>query len=113
MAARPATAPVMRPTKLGRRTPAHSKTSRANPAKAAPNCVLTKDETVTQSTPTSDPALKPNQPNHNNPAPRAINGTLWGASVLSHLRPTNITEAKAANPATTIPPAKSNTPILE
>src|SRR5260370_87888 len=116
MAARPATAPVSRPTKLGRRTLAHSRTSQVNPAKAAPSCVFTKDETVTQSTATSDPALKPNQPNHSNPAPSAINGTLCGAPVLSHLRPMNITEAKAENPAvvcTTIPPAKSNTPNRE
>src|SRR5580704_2048647 len=115
MAARPAIAPVIRPTKLGRRTLAHSRTSQLNPAKPAANCVLTKDETVTQSTAPSDPELKPNQPNHSNPAPIAINGTLWGISVVSHLRPMNTTEAKAANPAvvcTTIPPAKSNTPIL-
>ena len=24
------------------------------------------------------PALKPNQPNHRSPAPRRVNGTLWG-----------------------------------
>src|SRR4051812_29118423 len=26
------------------------------------------------------PALKPNQPNHSRPAPRSVNGTLWGRS---------------------------------
>ena len=62
------------------------------------------------------PALKPNQPNHRRPAPRATYGTLCGATLSPadtlRGRKTN-TVARAENPAlmwTTYPPAKSITP---
>ena len=67
----------------------------------------------------AEPALKPNQPNQSIPVPRITNGTLAGrmGSFLRWLlrRPSRIAPASAAQPAdmcTTVPPAKSFTPIL-
>ena len=75
--------------------------------------VLRNAEAVTGSTRSSEPALKPYQPNHSRPVPSAISGTLCGLFSITWRRPTYSTEASAANPAdacTTIPPAKSSTP---
>jgi hypothetical protein len=82
------------------------------------SCVLTKAIEVTPSTVSSEPALKPNQPNHSRPAPSATNGTLCGR-MFSRGQPirlpsTSITP-RAAEPAlmcTAVPPAKSSAPRL-
>src|SRR5579863_3509259 len=90
-------------------------TSQVTPAKEAAISVLRKAEAVTASTRSSDPALKPYQPNHRRPVPRAINGTLCGLLTITLRRPTKNTDASAAKPAelwTTMPPAKSSTPHL-
>ncbi len=63
------------------------------------------------------PALNPNQPNQSKPAPIAAKGRLCGGDILSGYplrRPRNSAAASAETPAviwTTIPPAKSTTPI--
>ena len=68
---------------------------------------------VTASTFDSLPALKPYQPNHSRPVPKATRGMLCGPRSTTLRRPTYSTEASAAMPAmlwTTMPPAKSFTP---
>src|SRR4051794_1165431 len=65
----------------------------------------------------AEPALKPNQPNHSNPAPRTVMGTSCG-SILSPLttrRPIRMATISAEIPEdawTTVPPAKSRAPSL-
>lgn len=47
------------------------------------------------------PALNPNHPNHNNPAPSRVMGTLWGSMLSSPnpiLFPITIARASAENP---------------
>ena len=56
----------------------HSTTSQVTAAKEAATSVLRKAEVVTESTWNSLPALKPYQPNHSRPVPRATSGMLWG-----------------------------------
>src|SRR5437762_541544 len=64
----------------------------------------------------ADPALNPNQPNHNRPAPRSTSGTLCGtiAVRLKSLRaPSRAAATSAETPelmCTTVPPAKSSAP---
>ncbi len=64
----------------------------------------------------AEPPLKPNQPNHRRPVPRATKAMLCAMlrSPGPNLRaPTTHTEARAAIPAltcTTMPPAKSRAP---
>src|SRR5512143_234149 len=65
----------------------------------------------------ADPALKPNQPNHSNPAPRTVIGTSCGvvASPLVVRRPISKATISAETPElmwTTVPPAKSSAPSL-
>ena len=48
------------------------------PANEAAMSVFRKAEAVTASTASSDPALKPYQPNQSSPVPSAIRGMLWG-----------------------------------
>src|SRR6478672_8624428 len=65
----------------------------------------------------ADPALKPNHPNHSNPAPSTVIGTSCG-SILSPLttrRPIRMATISAEMPDdawTTVPPAKSSAPSL-
>ena len=64
----------------------------------------------------AEPALKPNQPNHNSPAPSSTSGTLWGTMgvrLKSRRAPSARAATKADTPAltcTTVPPAKSSAP---
>ncbi|MNR27346.1 hypothetical protein D3C85_1446170 [compost metagenome] len=63
--------------------------------------------------PMADPALNPNQPNHNNPVPNSTYVIRAGVGFGDLRFPRNIAPASAAHPAlmcTTVPPAKSNTP---
>ena len=82
-------------------------------AKEAARSVFRKATAVTESTRNSLPALKPYQPNHRSPVPRATSGILCGPGSATRRLPTYSTEASAAIPAmlwTTMPPAKSSTP---
>src|SRR5579862_4029678 len=76
--ARPATAPVSNPTNFGWLPRAHSTSSHVIAANEAAMSVLRNAEAVTESTRSSEPALKPYQPNQSKPVPSAINGTLCG-----------------------------------
>src|SRR5436305_13601777 len=73
---------------------------------------------VVPSTPSSEPALKPNQPNHSSPAPSSTSGRLCGR-IGSLPQPRRVQRTIAsARPAetaltwTTVPPAKSSIPRL-
>src|SRR2546425_12278407 len=79
-AASPAIDPVRAPVALGfpsfhQSTPIHVR--RAN---APPSMVFTNAYAATPFAARALPALNPNQPNQRRPAPRATNGTLWGAA---------------------------------
>src|SRR3954451_23295427 len=118
MATRPATAPDEAPTRVGLPSRSHSTTHQPIRAAAVASWVLTNAPAVVLPTATSDPALKPNQPNHSRPAPRATNGTLCGR-MFSRGQPTRLPStsatARAAEPAltcTAVPPAKSRAPRL-
>jgi hypothetical protein len=81
MATRPATAPVRRPTNLGFFSNFQAMKSQQTAAMEAQMSVLMKAVMVTLSTFSSLPALKPYQPNHSRPVPRATSGMLWGPLV--------------------------------
>jgi hypothetical protein len=111
--ASPATAPVRSPRNRGLPVTRHSIASQTIPANEAAMSVLRNATAVTASTRNSLPALKPYQPNHRRPVPRATSGMLWAPSSGVRRRPTYSTDARAAVPAiawTTMPPAKSSTP---
>jgi hypothetical protein len=86
--ARPATAPVSRPTKVGRLCVHQSSAIHAMAANEAATSVLRKATAVTESTLNSLPALKPYQPNHSRPVPNATRGTLCAPASATLLRPT-------------------------
>src|SRR5436309_1441790 len=102
MHARPATAPVKAPTRLGLPLRAHVMNIHVHIAMEPAMSVLTKACAATPFAARAEPALKPNHPNHSRPVPNATNATLCG-SVCSPganlLAPTTHTEASAANPA--------------
>ena len=99
MVAKPATAPVINPIKVGFFFPVfHSISNQVTAAKEAAVSVFKKEETVIELTANSLPALNPYQPNHNNAVPIATNGILLGSCVFCR-RPTKYTDAKAAKPA--------------
>ncbi len=73
---KPATAPVAAPTAVGLPRRTFSKINQVNAAAAAEVLVLTKAIVAKLPEARALPALKPNQPNHNNPAPNKMKGTL-------------------------------------
>lgn len=62
----------------------HSMNIQVAAAKDAEMSVFRKADAVMLSTRNSEPALKPYQPNHSRPVPRAISGMLW--AVFSTMR---------------------------
>src|SRR5215468_7704397 len=78
IATRPATAPDDAPTMVGLPLRIHSTMIQPSNAAAVASCVLTNAIAVMRSAVSSEPALKPNQPNHSSPAPSATIGTLCG-----------------------------------
>src|ERR1035441_8996083 len=76
MATKPATAPEQAPTTVGLPVKIHSQTAQLMAAAAVAVLVTTKALVASPPAETADPALKPNQPNHNKEAPIMINGTL-------------------------------------
>src|SRR6185312_3393448 len=85
-------------------------------AAAAAVFVVTSALAATPDAESAEPALNPNHPNHSNPAPRRVSGTLCGTSDARprSRRLPNIAAATSADvPAltwTTVPPAKSSAP---
>ena len=102
IATRPATAPEEAPTRVGLPFLIHSTMIQPSSAAAVATWVLTNAIAVMPSAVSSEPALKPNQPNHSRPAPSATNGTLCGLkpSLGQPTRlPSTMASARAALPA--------------
>ena len=116
MQAKPATAPVSAPTRLGLPSRTQVIASQVHMAIEPAMSVLTNACEAMPLAARAEPALKPNQPNQSRPVPSATKAMLCGSprSPLANRRlPTTKTEASAAKPAltwTTRPPAKSSTP---
>src|SRR5664279_2420514 len=99
MVASPATAPVSSPRNLGFLSRNQATANQATAANEAAISVFRNALAVTESTRISLPALKPYQPNHNSPVPKATRGMLWGPRSSTRRLPTYRTDASAANPA--------------
>ena len=118
MVPRPATIPVTTPSTLGLPNFSHSASIHASDPAAADKCVAIIAMPALPLAASALPALKPNQPTHNMPAPVTTVVMLWGgiAVVGKPWRgPRTRAQTSAATPAvicTTIPPAKSSTPSL-
>src|SRR6267378_7440472 len=117
MATSPATAPDAMPSTLGLPFATHSVNIHARAAAAVAICVTAKAIPARPSDATAEPALKPNQPTQSSEAPITVNVRLCGAmaSLPKPLRLPSISAvARPAIPAlmcTTVPPAKSSTPL--
>src|SRR5438552_11094007 len=79
IATRPATAPLAAPNTVGFPTHNHSATTHDRVAAEAPRLVATKAETASPLAANALPALKPNHPNHNSPAPVTVKVKLFGS----------------------------------
>ncbi len=119
IATRPTTAPTHAPSADGFWPRIRSKKIQASAADAEAVLVVANAIAAWPDADSAEPALKPNQPNHSMPVPRITNGMLAGVCGSPFLcvvrRPSTIAPASAAKPAdmcTTVPPAKSSTPIL-
>ena len=113
MATRPATIPDAAPIEVACPSRNFSTTSQPSIAAQVATVVLTQTRAAVASGASSEPALKPNQPNHSRPAPIIVSGTLWGR-MATLPKPTRLPMTRArtrpAMPAlmwTTVPPAKS------
>src|SRR5262245_4276489 len=78
IATRPATAPEMAPSALGRRRGIHSAASQPIVAAAAAKCVATKALVARPLAASALPALKPNHPTHSRHAPIKLRTRLCG-----------------------------------
>src|SRR5688572_9365208 len=116
MATSPTTMPMQNPIAEGFLPLKASNKIQAKPAAAAEVLVVAKATAARLLAPTAEPVLKPNQPNHNKPVPNKTKVILAGVWMVWALRlPKYMAAARAAQPAeicTTVPPAKSSTPIL-
>ena len=88
MVARPATAPVNRPRKVGFFSFIQATIIQVTAAKEAATSVFRKAVAVTESTANSLPALKPYHPNQSKPVPRATSGILCGPRSITRRLPT-------------------------
>src|SRR5438874_2412065 len=77
-ATNPATMPDASPSAVGLPLCSHSTTIQLSPAAAAAACVALKAEAASVPLATALPPLKPNQPNHNRPAPVSVSTMLLG-----------------------------------
>ena len=118
IATSPATAPEATPRVVG--LPSRYRSTRIQPPAAAAVAiwVFMNARAAVPSAASSEPALKPNQPNHSRPAPSSTSGRLcgriWSLGQPRRL-PRTIASASPAEPAltwTTVPPAKSSIPRL-
>src|SRR5829696_5134779 len=119
MATRPTTAPTQKPTTEGFFPLNTSKNIQDKPAAAAAVFVVKKADTAVAFAPNAEPALNPNHPNQSKPVPIKTYGIFAGLcatlSICDFLLFKTKAPANAAQPAeicTTVPPAKSNAPIL-
>src|SRR6201999_240945 len=118
IATRPAAAPEAIPRGVGFPTRSRSTSSQPPAAAAVAIWVFMNARAAVPSAASSEPALKPNQPNHSRPAPSSTSGRLCGriGSLPQPRRlPSTIASARPADPAltwTTVPPAKSSMPRL-
>ena len=118
MATRPPTAPVTIPKAVGLPCLPHSMDIQARAAVAVATWVTTIAIPAVPSAASSLPALNPNQPTQSMPAPITVSGRLCGGMGVAGkpLRlPSKMAATKPATPAlmcTTVPPAKSKTPML-
>src|ERR1039458_2218148 len=94
--ANPATAPVSKPRNFGFFSLNQATSIQATAAKEAATSVFRNAVAVTESTRISLPALKPYQPNHSNPVPKATSGMLCGPRSAVRRFPTYSTDANAA-----------------
>ena len=78
MATRPATTPDAVPSTVGLPRDIHSAAIQASAAAAAAVLVVTNALTATPDASSALPALNPNHPNHNKPAPMTVRGRLCG-----------------------------------
>ena len=78
MVANPATMPEAAPSTLGRPLSFHSRHVQLNAAAAAEKWVAANALLASAPALSALPALNPNQPTHNNPAPISENTTLCG-----------------------------------
>src|SRR3990170_1288761 len=117
IATNPATAPLAAPKTVGFPLKIQSIAIQERAAAAVARWVATKADVAKPSAASALPALKPNQPTHNSPAPITLNGRLCGgiASWPYPMRGPNIIAATRAEAPelmwTTVPPAKSRAPI--
>ena len=116
MHARPATAPVKAPMRLGLPSNFQVMNSQVHMAMEPEMSVFTKAWAAMPPAVNESPPLKPNQPNHSSAVPSPTKAMLCGmlrSPLPNTRRPTTQTEARAAMPAlvcTTAPPAKSSAP---
>ena len=112
--ASPAMVPVTNPTSDARPYFIFSQRAQVKEAVAAEIWVTVKAIAAPPSAASCEPPLKPNQPTHSIAAPIITIPGLWGGLLLSRRGPNIAAINKAARPAvscTTIPPAKSRTPV--
>ncbi len=118
MATRPAMAPVAMPSTLNLPRWTYSQMPHMKAPTQAATWVASKAPTARELASKAEPALKPNQPAHNSPAPMMVTSRLCGTmgSVPKPLRgPTTLAATRPLAPAamcTTVPPAKSMCPML-
>src|SRR5215472_7342249 len=111
IATRPATAPEQMPTTVGLPLSPHSTSIQVKAATAVAIWVTSIAMPACIPAVTAEPALKPNQPTHNNDAPMKVSTMLWAGPVWLR-RPSMMAHINPATPAlicTTVPPAKSST----
>ena len=117
IATSPATAPDAAPSEVGWPSRNRSASNQPMSAAAVATCVFINASAAMPLAPSAEPALKPNQPNHNNPAPSNTSGNECGRIASFRqptLRPRTMASANPAAPAlmcTAVPPAKSSTPL--
>src|SRR6266513_2891739 len=116
IATSPTTRPVAAPTAVALPLRIQSRQVHVTMAIAAAVLVAVKAWAARPLAARADPALKPNQPNHSNPAPSSTSGTLWG-TIGTRLKSRRGPSMRAATSAetpelmcTTVPPAKSSAP---
>src|SRR5215831_6929201 len=118
IATSPATAPEATPRVVGLPSRNRSISSQPPAAAAVATCVFMNARAAVPSAASSEPALKPNQPNQSNPAPSSTSVRLCGRiGSLPQPRRLPMTRASARPAApeltwTTVPPAKSSMPRL-
>src|SRR6201985_382431 len=111
IATSPATAPEQMPITVVLPFSAHSTSIQVKPATAVAICVTSMAMPACIPAVTAEPALKPNQPNHNSAAPMKVSTMLCAGPVSTRL-PSMMAHISPATPAlicTTVPPAKSST----